>query len=69
MAPTGTPGEAVNRLNEEFRQIAALPEIRDRLAGLGLAALSSTPQQFADHLKSETEKIARIVKDASIKFE
>ena len=69
LAPAGTPPEAINRLNEEFKQIAALPEIRERLSGLGLAARSGTPQQFADHLKSETEKIGRIVKDANIKFE
>ena len=69
LAPAGTPAEAIGRLNEEFRQIAALPEIRDRLSGLGLAARSGTPQQFAEHLKSETEKIDRIVRDAGIKFE
>jgi len=69
LAPAGTPADAINRLNEEFTQIAALPEIRERLSGLGLAARSGTPQQFAAHLASETGKIARIVKDAGIKFE
>lgn len=69
LAPVGTPAEAINRLNEEFKQIAALPEIRERLSGLGLAVRNSTPQQFADHLQSETEKIGRIVKSANIKFE
>jgi tripartite-type tricarboxylate transporter receptor subunit TctC len=69
LAPAGTPQDAINRLNEEFRQIAAQPEIRERLNGLGLAARSGTPQQFADHLKSETDKIARIVRDAGIRFE
>ena len=69
LAPAGTPVEAINRLNDEFKQIAALPEIRERLSGLGLAARTSTPQQFVDHLQSETEKIGRIVKAANIKFE
>jgi tripartite-type tricarboxylate transporter receptor subunit TctC len=69
LAPAGTPAEAIKRINEELTAIAALPEIRDRLTGLGLAAQSSTPQQFADHLKTETEKVGRIVKAASIKFE
>ena len=69
LAPTGTPAEAINRLNDEFKQIAATPEIRERLSGLGLATRSGTPQQFAEHLKSETEKIGRIVKDANIRFE
>ena len=69
LAPAGTPAEVVNRLNDEFRQIAALPDVRERLSGLGLAAQSTTPQQFAEHLRSETEKVERIVRDANIKFE
>ena len=69
LAPSGTPAEAITRLNEEFKLIAATPDIRERLSGLGLAARSGTPQQFAEHLKSETEKIGRIVKEANIKFE
>ena len=69
LAPSGTPVDAINRLNDEFKLIAALPEIRERLSGLGLAARTSTPQQFADHLQIETEKIGRIVKAANIKFE
>ena len=69
LAPAGTPPEVIKRINDELTAIAALPEIRDRLTGLGLAATSGTPQQFADQLKSETEKVDRIVKTANIKFE
>jgi tripartite-type tricarboxylate transporter receptor subunit TctC len=69
LAPVGTPPEAVKKINEELTAIAALPEIRERLTGLGLAATSSTPQQFADHIKAETEKVDRIVKTSNIKFE
>ena len=69
LAPAGAPAEAVTRLNEELTAIAALPDVRERLSGLGLAAQSSTPQQFADQIRSETEKVARIVKDAGIKLE
>ena len=69
LAPVGTPPDAIKRINEELTAIAALPEIKDRLTGLGLGAQSSTPQQFADHLKSETDKVDKIVKSANIKFE
>ncbi len=69
LAPVGTPPEAIKRINDELTAIAALPEIKDRLTGLGLAARSSTPQQFTDHLRTETEKVDRIVKGAGIKFE
>jgi tripartite-type tricarboxylate transporter receptor subunit TctC len=69
LAPAGTPADAVKKLNDELSAIAALPEIRERLTGLGLAAQSSTPQQFAEHLRTETDKVDRIVKGAGIKFE
>jgi tripartite-type tricarboxylate transporter receptor subunit TctC len=68
-APAGTPADVVKRINEELTAIAALPDVRDRLRDLGLAAQSSTPQQFADQIRTETEKVGRIVKDANIKFE
>jgi tripartite-type tricarboxylate transporter receptor subunit TctC len=69
LAPVGTPPEAVRRLNDEFTAIAALPDVKERLTSLGLAAQSSTPQQFGEHLRTETEKVAGVVKSAGIKFE
>jgi len=69
LAPAGTPPDVVARVNKELVQIAALPEIRERLSSLGLMAQSSTPQEFADLLRSEHEKVGRIVKEADIKFE
>ena len=69
LAPAGTPAAAIARLNEEFTAIAALPETRERLSALGLAAQSSTPQQFTDLIRTEQEKVSRIVKEASIKLE
>jgi tripartite-type tricarboxylate transporter receptor subunit TctC len=63
------PAAAISRLNQELTAIAALPEVRERLSDLGLTAQSSTPQQFADKVRTETDKVARIVKDAGIKFE
>ncbi len=65
----GAPAEAVKRLNEELTAIASMADVRDRLKDLGVAAQNSTPAQFADLIRSETEKVARIVKDARIKFE
>ena len=69
LAPAGAPADAIRRVNEELSAIAALPEVRDRLRELGLAAQSGTPQQFGDLVRNETDKVARIVKDAGIKLE
>jgi tripartite-type tricarboxylate transporter receptor subunit TctC len=69
LAPAGSPPDAIKRINEELTAIAALPEVRDKLRDLGLAAQSSTPPQFGELIRTETEKVARIVKDGGIKFE
>ena len=46
-----------------------MPDVRERLKDLGLAAKNSTPAQFTDHIRTETDKVARIFKDAGIKFD
>jgi tripartite-type tricarboxylate transporter receptor subunit TctC len=48
---------------------ALMPDVKEKLTSLGLTAQSGTPVQFSDHLKSETDKIFKIVKSANIKFE
>jgi tripartite-type tricarboxylate transporter receptor subunit TctC len=69
-APAGTPEPIIERLNQEFRAIANMPEIRERLTSLGLnAEQSGTPQQFIEVVQQDTEKIARIIKDANLKFD
>ena len=69
LAPAGSPPDAIKRINDELTAIAALPEVRDKLRDLGLAVQSSTPPQFGELIRTETEKVARIVRDAGIKFE
>ena len=69
LAPAGAPADAIKRVNEELVAIAAMPEVRDRLRDLGLAAQGSTPQQLGDLVRTETDKVAKIVKDAGIKLE
>jgi tripartite-type tricarboxylate transporter receptor subunit TctC len=69
LAPAGVPVEAVKRVNDELTAIATMPDIRDKLRDLGLAAQSGTPQQFGDFVRSEVDKVARIVKEAGIKLE
>ena len=69
LAPAGTPPGVVRRLNEAFTKVAELPEIKEKLTGLGLSPRSGSPADFGEHLKRETEKVDRIVKEAGIKFQ
>jgi tripartite-type tricarboxylate transporter receptor subunit TctC len=66
---SGTPAEVIARLNAELVKTLAMPDVRARLIEVGLEALSNTPDAFAAYIRAETEKWARVVKQANIKVE
>jgi tripartite-type tricarboxylate transporter receptor subunit TctC len=47
----------------------ALPEFKELLTTSGMTPVASTSEQFAEFLKSETTKYARVIKTAGIKPE
>ena len=65
-APAGTPKEIIAKLNSELNQILKLPDVIERSAAVGGDPVGGTPEQFADYLKSEIAKFARVVKEAKI---
>jgi tripartite-type tricarboxylate transporter receptor subunit TctC len=69
LAPAGTPKEVVTKLQVEIARILQLPDIREKLAGLGGEPVGNTPEQLTAMLKSESARYADIVKRANIKAE
>jgi tripartite-type tricarboxylate transporter receptor subunit TctC len=67
LAPAGTPADIISRLNREFVRAVNLPDVKERLGSQGAEAAGGTPQQFADHIKSEISKLAKVIKDAGIR--
>src|SRR5690606_33286159 len=51
--PKGTPDEAVNELHRIVKETLARPDVQERLAGLGLKPVGSSPAEFAAFLKNE----------------
>ena len=49
-------------LNGEVVRIMNLPAVRERLAAQGAETYTSSPEQFADYIRNETEKWAKVVK-------
>ncbi len=70
LAPTGTPRPIIERLNAEINRILADPVIaRERLAPVGIEPLGSTPERFAEVIRIDIGRYAKIAKDARIKPE
>jgi len=70
LAPAGTPAEIIRRLNTEINRIIQDPQVtKEKLAPVGLEAVGTTPEAFAEVLKTELVKYAKVAKDAGIKPE
>ena len=69
LAPAGTPAPSVAQLNAEMVKVLARADVKDTLGAQGLQVRSSTPEQFAAHIKSEIARFTRIANAAGIKAE
>jgi tripartite-type tricarboxylate transporter receptor subunit TctC len=69
MAPAGTPPDVINRLNREIGTVANLPEVKARLISHAATPERQTPEEFAQVLKAEVAKWAKIVDTTGVKLE
>ncbi|WP_298933595.1 Bug family tripartite tricarboxylate transporter substrate binding protein [uncultured Ramlibacter sp.] len=65
-APAGTPPAAIARLSEAVAKVVAMPEVRERLTGMGLTVGYMPPQQLAAREKAYTEVWSKIVKTLGV---
>ena len=65
--PAGTPPAIVNRLSAELATISRQPELRSRLAALGLDVLNSTPERFAELIRSDHAKWGALIARSGIR--
>ena len=67
LVPAGTPKDIITLLHREIARIVALPDLQERFAALGLDAVGGTPEEFAQQLRAEDEKWAKVIRAANIK--
>jgi tripartite-type tricarboxylate transporter receptor subunit TctC len=66
-APANLPPDVLGKYNRELRDIVAQPDVADALSKQGLSPRTGTPEELAALGKAETEKWARVVREARIK--
>jgi tripartite-type tricarboxylate transporter receptor subunit TctC len=66
VAPARTPRAAIQRIRDEVVKAMAIPEIRERLLGLGQVPVGSTPEEFGRYMKSEGTKWLKVIREANI---
>jgi tripartite-type tricarboxylate transporter receptor subunit TctC len=67
--PAATPRPIVRRLQSEIAKAIAAPEVRESLERAGVIPVSSTGEEVARRIETETEHWRRVIKDAGIEPE
>ncbi|WP_158618396.1 tripartite tricarboxylate transporter substrate binding protein [Candidimonas sp. SYP-B2681] len=69
LAPTGTPPEIIEKLNRATAEALKKPAVVKQLETSGTDAVPSSPQDFGNFLKAETEKWAEVVVQSGAKVD
>jgi len=67
LAPAGTPAAIITRVNAETVKVLLRADVKAALNAQGLEVISSTPEQFGNHIKTEIARMTKIAQSAGIK--
>jgi len=67
VVPAGTPKEIIGALHQQMVAVINEADMKERLATLGFEPVAGTPEAFAQHIRTEAEKWAKVIKDADIR--
>jgi tripartite-type tricarboxylate transporter receptor subunit TctC len=69
-ATAGTPREIVTKINAEVAKILADPQFREKfLAPQMFEPMASSPEEFADYIKAQTHKWAKVIREQKLSIE
>jgi tripartite-type tricarboxylate transporter receptor subunit TctC len=69
LAPAGTPAAIIDKLHREAVRIVTQPDMREKFALIGLDVVGDAPDAFAEIIRIDTLKWAKVIRDAGIKVE
>ena len=67
VAPAGTPRPVIARINSEFVKVLKQPDIVAKLNDQGYETVASTPEWFAQYIRSEIAKWTKVIRTAGLK--
>lgn len=68
VAPTGTPPQIIQRLHAEFTAALNDESIKSQMRQNGMEPIATSIEGFDSYIKSETQKWAKVIKQANIKL-
>jgi tripartite-type tricarboxylate transporter receptor subunit TctC len=69
LGAAGTPKDVVAKLNGAIVKALAQNDTRERFDAIGALVVTSTPDEFAEYIRAELAKWAKVAKAANLKVE
>jgi len=66
LAPAGTPREVIERIQKDSARILLSDDFKTRLAAMGMAPVANTPTEFANAIRDESGRWAKVIKDRKL---
>jgi tripartite-type tricarboxylate transporter receptor subunit TctC len=68
-APARTPRGIVDRLHAAIVAMLQTPAVKDRFLASGVETVGSTPERFAEVIRTDTARMSKVIKDAGIRVD
>lgn len=69
LAPAGTPKDIIAKLHSEISRILALADVKQRLAAEGAEPIGNTPEQFAEQIRRDSARWAKVAREARVRVD
>jgi tripartite-type tricarboxylate transporter receptor subunit TctC len=69
LAPAKTPADIIDRLNREMVKVLQMPDVKEKLAGLGAEPVGNSPQAFGELIRTDAAKWKKIIAETGAKPE
>jgi len=66
VVPAGTPPAVIDRLHQALVKALSIPEVKERIVGLGADPVGSSPEEFAAFIKKEIATWSKVIKEVGI---
>ena len=66
LVPAGTPMALVNKISHDIEKVLQMPPVRDKLSSQGAEPSYADPKEFAQIIKADIERFAKVIKEANI---
>jgi len=68
-APAGTPRPIIDRLRNELKAVAAIPDVREKMLAQGQTPIVNTPEEFVANYRADFPKWDALIRASGAKVE